>query len=59
MQEQLSCCAERDKVAWTIDHPPNETSSDKHKNGLITMIKMDWAKWLNIWQKMALIEKFS
>ena len=38
-------------MAWTIDHPQNETSSDKHKNTLITMIKMDRAKWLNIWPK--------
>ena len=57
MQEQLSCCVERDKVAWTIDHPPNETSSDKHKNGLITMIKMDRAKWLNIWPKSGINRK--
>ena len=50
-------CVERDKVAWTIDHPLNETSSDKHKNALITMIKMDQAKWLNIWPKSGINRK--
>ena len=59
MQVQLPVVWQRDKVVRTIDHPLNETSSDKHKNALITMIKMDRAKWPDIWSKWGINRKVS